>query len=133
MKENQKIVRVVSALDLYVIDEIRKKRESGEISQSALSVEMGFSDKLVGNIENPSLPAKYNIRQINLAADTLKCSIKDFLPREGFLKDDLVRITVEKIWKKDRDGINRKIPVIIKTEPLTEEEILEYNRKRQRT
>lgn len=133
MKENEKITRVVSALDLYVTKKIRDRRELLKIGQSALSVDMGFSDKLVGNIENPSLPAKYNIRQINLAAEALKCNVKDFLPPKSFLKDDLVRITVEKIWEKDNDGINKKIPVITKTEALTEEEILEYNRKRQKT
>ncbi|WPR76271.1 helix-turn-helix transcriptional regulator [Algoriphagus sp. NG3] len=133
MKEDEKIIRIVSALDLYVIEKIRNKREDSGMSQDALSVEMGFSDKLVGNIENPSLPAKYNIRQINLAAEALKCNVKDFLPPKGFLKDDLVRITVEKIWEKDNDGINKKIPVITKSEPLTEDEILEYNRKRQKT
>ena len=133
MKEDEKIIRIVSALDLYVIEKIRNKRDDSGMSQDALSVEMGFSEKLVGNIENPSLPAKYNIRQINLAADTLKCNIKDFLPPKGFLKDDLVRITVEKIGEKDSDGISRKIPVITKKEPLTEEEIFEYNRKRQKS
>lgn len=133
MKENEKIIRVVSALDLYVTEEIRKKRVDSGLSQSALSVEMGFSDKLVGNIENPSLPAKYSIRHVNLAAKYFKCNLIDFLPPEGFLKDDLVRITVEKKWKKDSNEIDRKIPVITKTESLTKAEISEYNRKRQKS
>lgn len=132
MKENEKIVRIVSSVDLYVIDEIRKKREKSKISQSALSVEMGFSDKLVGNIENPSLPAKYSLRHMNLAARYFKCNLVDFLPPEGFFSDDLVRITVEKKWKKDSNGVNKKIPVITKTVPLTKEEVSEYNRMRQK-
>jgi transcriptional regulator with XRE-family HTH domain len=129
MKEGERIVRIISAIDLYVIDEIRKKREDLKKSQAAMSVDMEFSDKLIGSIENPSLSTKYSLRHINLVAKALECNISDFFPPIGHLKDDLLRITVEK--KKTTDnGKEKIIPVIIKREPLTKEEIQEYNKSK---
>lgn len=130
MKRNEKIVRIISAIDLYVIEEIRKKREEQKFSQAALSVDMEFSEKLIGNIENPSLSAKYNLRQINLAAKTLKCKISDFFPPSGYLENDLFRITIEKKNIKGDNGKERVIPVITKKEILSKEEVREYNRSK---
>lgn len=130
MKQGEKIVRIISAIDLYVIDEVRKKREKFKKSQAALSVDMEFSDKLIGNIENPSLSTKYSLRHLNLVAKALNCNISDFFPPIGHLEDDLLRITVEKKKITDDNGKEKIIPVIIEREPLTEEEIQEYNKSK---
>lgn len=130
MKSGDKIVRIVSAMDLHVIDAIRKKREGLNISQAALSVDMDFSEKFIGNIENPSVSMKYSLRHINLVAKALKCNISEFFPPGGFLEDDLLRITVEKKKIIDEKGKERIIPVIIERESLTKEEIQEYNKSK---
>lgn len=130
MKRGEKIVRIVSAMDLHVIDTIRKKREDLKISQAALSVDMDFSEKLIGSIENPSISTKYSLRHINLVAKALKCNISDFFPPSGYLKDDLLRITVEKKKTVDENGKEKIIPVIVKRVPLTKEEIQEYNKSK---
>lgn len=130
MKQGEKIVRIISAIDLYVTDEIRKKREEIKRSQAALSVDMEFSDKLIGSIENPSVSTKYSLRHLNLVAKALNCNISDFFPPIGHLKDDLLRITVEKKKTTDDNGKEKIIPVIIERVPLTKEEIQEYNKSK---
>lgn len=133
MKEGEKIVRIISAMDLHVIDAIRKKREELNISQAALSVDMEFSEKFIGSIENPSISTKYSLRHLNLVAKALKCNIYDFFPQNGYLEDDLLRITVEKKKTIDEKGKERIIPVIIEKEILTKEEIQQYNKSKTKT
>lgn len=128
MKKGEKIIRIVSAIDLYVIDTIRKKREELDLSQADLSVDMEFSEKFIGSIENPSISAKYSLRHLNLVAKAFKCNVSDFFPKKGFLEDDLLRITVEKKKIIDEKGKERIIPIITEKEILTKEEIQEYNR-----
>ena len=62
----------------------------------------------------------------------LGCKVQDFFPEEGSLNHDLVRITIQKTKEKDASGRNRSTIKIIKEEPLSRNEIFEYNRKRQK-
>ena len=132
MKKGEKIFRIVSAIDLHVIDSIRKKREDLGISQAALSIDMEFSEKFIGSIENPSVSTKYSLRHLNLVSKALKCKVSDFFPPTGYLEEDLLRITVEKKKIIDEKGKERIIPVITKRENLTKEEIQEYNKSKTR-
>ena len=68
MEYGEDIIRIVSALDLYVTQEIKKRRKQLNISQMELSVDMGFSEKLIGNMENLAFNSKFSIRHLNLAA-----------------------------------------------------------------
>lgn len=132
MEYGEEIIRIVSALDLYVTQEIKKRRKQLNISQMELSVDMGFSDKLIGNMENLAFNSKFSIRHLNLAAKALECKVQDFFPEEGSLNHDLVRITILKTKEKDSSGRSRSTIKIIKEEPLSRDEINEYNRKRQK-
>lgn len=98
---------IISRLDLYIINKVKQLREAKGISQAELSVLMGFSEKYVGNVENPTLVEKYNVRHLNLLAKVFKCTIWDLLPEEPF-DDDLVKVRTKKVKSVNKDGSKSK-------------------------
>lgn len=98
---------IISRLDLYIINRVKELREKKNISQDNLSVRMGFSEKFVGSVENPTLGAKYNIRHLNLLAKSLDCSLWDLLPKEPF-DDDLVKVKIKRSKGINKDGSKSK-------------------------
>lgn len=108
MKGKEEIIEIVmSRLDLYVIDKVKKLREARNISQDNLSVKIGFSEKFVGSVENPRLPARYNISHLNLLAKALECSIHEILPAKPF-EDDLVKVRIKRTRGINKDGSKSK-------------------------
>ena len=69
-------------IDLYVIDAVRKKRIETKMSQAELADYLDCSRGFIGDIENPTKRAKYNIGHINEIALILSCSPKDFFPEK---------------------------------------------------
>lgn len=69
-------------IDLYVISEVRKRREELNLSQEALSDRVGYALTFVG--ERESGVKKYNLFHLNRLALALNCSPKDFLPEQPF-------------------------------------------------
>jgi transcriptional regulator with XRE-family HTH domain len=101
MQEKKEIiVIIISELDLYVINKVRKIRASKEISQVNLSIAMKVAEGAIGKIENPKERAKYNIRHINLLAKALGCSPKDFFPDKP-LKNDMIEARIEITKRKN--------------------------------
>ena len=98
---------ITNRLDLYIINRVKQLREERGISQVELSLLMGFSEKFVGNVENPTLAEKYNIRHLNLLAKALKCTIWDLLPKEPF-DDDLVKVKIKRTKSLNKDGSKSK-------------------------
>jgi transcriptional regulator with XRE-family HTH domain len=98
---------VISQLDWYVITKVRELRMKKKLSQDDLSVRMGFSEKLIGSIENPKLPARFNIRHLNILAKTLGCTLWDLLP-ERPLEHDLVKLKLKRVPKINKDGSQSK-------------------------
>ncbi|MBT1696070.1 helix-turn-helix transcriptional regulator [Fulvivirgaceae bacterium PWU4] len=98
---------IISRLDLYIINRVKELREKKNISQDNLSVRMGFSEKFVGSVENPTLGAKYNIRHLNLLAKSLDCTLWDLLPKEPF-DDDLVKVKIKRSKGINKDGSKSK-------------------------
>jgi transcriptional regulator with XRE-family HTH domain len=99
-----KIIEVtISQLDWYIINRVKQLRKEKGISQSELSVKMGFSEKLVGSIENPTLKARYNISHLNLLAKALDCSIHELLPSSPF-ENDIIQLRVKKNFIIGTDG-----------------------------
>jgi transcriptional regulator with XRE-family HTH domain len=93
----------ISQLDWHLINQVKKLRKEKGISQADLSVKMGFSEKLIGSIENPTLKAKYNISHLNLLARALDCSIHDLLPSKPF-ENDLVKLKIKRSHKLGSNG-----------------------------
>lgn len=73
---------VKTAIDLYVIDAIRRERRAQKVSQAMLSFGIGVSRGFVGQVESPKYNTKYNIIHINEIAKFLGCSPRKFLPEE---------------------------------------------------
>ncbi|MBL0741075.1 helix-turn-helix transcriptional regulator [Chryseolinea lacunae] len=101
----------ISQLDWYLINQVKKLRKQKGISQADLSVKMGFSEKLVGSIENPTLSARYNVSHINLLAKALNCNIHDLLPVKAF-SADFLKLKVKRTHKLSRDGKPSKKTVL---------------------
>ena len=69
-----------SKFELYVIGEVKKRRQEKDISQQQLAYLMDLSIGFIGKIESPKYPSSWNLDHINKLADILECSPKDFLP-----------------------------------------------------
>jgi transcriptional regulator with XRE-family HTH domain len=67
-------------IDLYVIEQVKKKRLELRISQLALSQALSAADSFVSNVESNKYRTKYNVRHLNEVAKIFKCSPKDFWP-----------------------------------------------------
>lgn len=73
-----------SAIDQYIIDQVRDIRKRKRVSQEKLAYELGFESKAyIGAIEssNPARDETYNIFHLNKIAKILECSPKDFWPQ----------------------------------------------------
>ncbi|RPD41271.1 XRE family transcriptional regulator [Chitinophaga barathri] len=76
-----------SAIDIYVIDKVREKREAADMSQEQLSEKAGFnSNGFVGQAESPKYSKRYNVQHLNKFAVIFNCSPKDFLPEVAFVE-----------------------------------------------
>ena len=73
---------MVSAIDKYVIEAVRRERMAQNLSQAMLSFGIGVSRGFVGQVESPKFETKYNVNHINEIAKFLGCSPRKFLPEE---------------------------------------------------
>lgn len=74
----------MTEIELYVINEVKKRRLKKGISQSTLSCRMDMSSSFVSHVESLKRRAKYNLNHLNRLAHILECSPKDFWPEEPF-------------------------------------------------
>ncbi|MBX2925433.1 MAG: hypothetical protein KF746_24765 [Chitinophagaceae bacterium] len=124
--EGRIITKIIAEIDWEIIQTIRVLRKP-KFSQVALSLEIGFSEGFIGKVENPKLNAIYSFRHINLIAKALGLMISDILPKKP-LSNDLIKVFIKlKPPTKVKKGeINYEV---IRTIPLTSEEVKEYNNK----
>ena len=71
-------------IELYTINEVRKRRKALKISQRRLATELGVDFAFIGHAESPKYVEKYNLNHLNAIAVILDCSIKDFFPDTPF-------------------------------------------------
>lgn len=69
-----------SAIDIYVIEQVRKKREKARISQRTLSEIVGRALGFVSQVESDTCQAKYSVHQLYIIAKELDCPITEFFP-----------------------------------------------------
>jgi len=75
-----------SQFELCVIENVRLRRQSLNLSQKELAFLLDVSIGFVGRVESTKFPAKWNLDHINKLAEILNCSPKDFIP-EKFIKE----------------------------------------------
>lgn len=116
------IVQIMSEMDFRLILHIKELREKKGIKQLELSQKMGLASGFVGKVEMFGNSAKYNIRHLPLLAKALGYkNVGEVFPK-GIVSKDIVKVTVEKIPVKKKDGSpsqNKFDYEILKVEPLT--------------
>ena len=75
---------VLTPIEQYVVDIVKKKRGEKGYSQKELAYLIDKSIGFIGDVENPKYRAKYNLNHINELAKIFKCSPKDFIPDNPF-------------------------------------------------
>lgn len=127
---------IISELDFYLIERVRELRLKSNLSQVMLAHKLGVSEGYIGNIENPKQTAKYNIRMLSRIAIALELdSYLDLFPKKPF-SNDLVKIKINLFdkgeVKKDLHQQGEKVERFkeISITPLSEQEILEYDKSR---
>lgn len=68
----------MTAIDLYVIEKVKERREACEMTQEALAHALNYSSSYINKFEKGK--KKFNISHLNEIAKILKCAPKDFLP-----------------------------------------------------
>lgn len=70
-------------IEQYVIDKVKEIRISKGISQATLAHMIELSVGFVGNVENPTHIAKWNLNHLNRISKELDVPFKDFFPEKG--------------------------------------------------
>lgn len=86
-------------IEQHVIDFVRKLRADRKLRQEDIAFIIGVKASFIGNVENLSNPAKYNLKHINVFADHFGLSPKDFLPPAALIlkkKDEEKKAEEEK-------------------------------------
>lgn len=73
---------MISDIDQYVIDAVRKERRAQKVSQAMLGAWIGVSRGFIGQVESPKCNIKYSPNHLNEIAKVLGCSPRDFLPKK---------------------------------------------------
>lgn len=120
MRGKSEIIEVtISQLDWHIISRVKKLRKDKKISQDALSVKMGFSEKFLGNIENPTIKTKFNISHLNLLSKALDCTLWDLVPETPFDNDEIkLRIRRTILPSKNSKGAGKTTLEIIDSKPV---------------
>lgn len=137
MPKINQITIVISELELFLIDRVRELRGRAipYISQVDLSIKMEYSEGYIGKVENFKTSSKYNLRSLNLIANSFGLkSYLELLPTT-ILKNDLLELTIELTGNNDKVHFDKNNEVIknyriLKKRVLDKEEIKEYNNRR---
>lgn len=73
---------MVTELEQAIIDRVRELRTERNISQAALAEHIGVSRGFIGDVENPRINSKYNVRHLNRIAIELNVSLWDIFPKD---------------------------------------------------
>ena len=76
------MVTPLTTIELYTIDQVKKKRNELGLSQLELSHKLEMSDSFVSHVESSKKRAKYNLNHLNSIAKIFGCSLKDFFPEK---------------------------------------------------
>ncbi|WP_298709720.1 helix-turn-helix transcriptional regulator [uncultured Chitinophaga sp.] len=74
----------ISAIDIYVIAQVKKRREELKLSQEDLSFRLNKSEGYISQFESHKRGKAFSIRMLNDLAKALDCSPKYFMPDQWF-------------------------------------------------
>lgn len=119
---------ITSEIDFEVMENIRIARIKAGIDQVELAQRVGVSEGYIGNIENPKIDARVNVRMLGRIALALNLnSYNDLLP-DKVKSNDLVIIRLRLIETNSRKHIqneNGEVPKRfdkLNVTPISEEE-----------
>lgn len=128
---------ITSQLDFFLIERIRELRIQFKpyMDQVTLAQKIGVSEGYIGNIENPKIQSKYNIRMLHRVAEALNLESYHSLFPDKIFENDLVRIRL-----RLKENSNRKHEIdetgkaksrfeILMIKPLNKEEYQLWNSK----
>lgn len=78
-----------TAIELFIIKAVKKRRLELKINPSRLSKEIGLNRTFVGKIEKLELGNRYSVNQLNEIAKVLHCNVADFFPLP-YMEEDCV-------------------------------------------
>lgn len=81
-------------IEMFIVNKVRKIRESRNVGQKKLSLELKLSVSFVGNVENIHSKAKYNFNHLNEIARYFNVPFSYFFP-ETHLETDCVEEYLE--------------------------------------
>lgn len=69
-----------TTIERYIIEAVKKRRETLDINPTKLALEIGLVNDFVRKTESYTRGYKYNSNHLNELAKILDCSIADFYP-----------------------------------------------------
>lgn len=120
---------ITSEIDFGVMEKIRNARIKAGIDQVELAQRVGVSEGYIGNIENPKIDARVNVRMLGRIAVALEQgSYNDLLPDE-VKSHDLVIKRIRLIETNSRKHVLNEVGEVpkrldvLETTPITEDEL----------
>jgi len=71
-------------IEQYAVDIVIKLKQKHKLRSIDIAQIISTTSSFIGNVENPSNPAKYNLKHINLLAAYFDLSPQYFLPDTAF-------------------------------------------------
>ncbi len=71
-----------TAIELEIIELIRKKRKSNKLSQAKIAKILNVTPGYIGQIEVKDSPSMYSYNQLNQLAIYFDCSPREFIPEK---------------------------------------------------
>jgi transcriptional regulator with XRE-family HTH domain len=68
--------------EIAVIDRVKQARMKKKLTQDDVAVFLNASRGFVGQVESPNSASKYNLNHLNILAQEMGCSPKDFIPEK---------------------------------------------------
>jgi len=73
-------VRKKSKVEMAIVDLVRKKRIELDMTQAEIAAHLNTHRSYINMVENPEYHQKYSFDQLNILAEAMECSLKDFMP-----------------------------------------------------
>ena len=106
LQTNKEVMKKnLTSIDLFIIDAVKKRRETLNITPNKLSVMIGLNRNFIYRIETLEYKEKYTPHHLNEIAKVLNCKIADFFPMP-YLEQDCIE-EYHEIRERRRQELNK--------------------------